>query len=152
MEALRRIGRSSAVATCLWQCCAAALFLSTAERLIGLYTADLALIATGAGLLRIGGVFQLFDGLQNVGMGMLRGVLDTRVPFLAAFLSYWAVGVCSSYELAFRRHLGPQGVWYGMVLGLGCAAILHQWRFQVITSKGKRPKSMHPRLSPGVLD
>lgn len=134
MAGARRAGHSGALLTLITQAISATCFLLLAHAIVRLYTGDEAVVETAAGLLRIGGFFQLFDGLQVVGMGMLRGVMDTRVPFIASLLSYWVVGVAAGLFMTFRLHWGPVGLWYGMVVGLGCAALAHQWRFQRVTA------------------
>ena len=78
-----------------------------------------------AALLVIVGVFQLFDSLQVASSGMLRGLQDARVPAVIGFVSYWIVGLPISAGLAFGRHLGACGVWWGLAAGLfvACATL-----------------------------
>jgi MATE family multidrug resistance protein len=97
-------------------------FLCLPEPLARLYTRDLDVIAVAAALIPIAGVFQVFDGLQVVGSGVLRGLGDTRAPMLANLLGYWALGIPVSVYLGFGAHLGPAGLWWGLVLGLGVVA------------------------------
>ncbi len=80
-------------------------------------------------LLGIAAVFQVFDGMQVTAMGALRGLKDTRVPMLLAMAAYWGVGLAGSYGLGFILDLGPQGLWWGLVLGLATAALLLTGRF-----------------------
>ena len=74
--------------------------------------------------LTIAAVFQIFDGAQVVGAGMLRGLHDTRVPMLFAFLGYWVIGLGIGVWLAFWRDWQGAGIWTGLALGLGIVAIL----------------------------
>ena len=74
--------------------------------------------------LTIAAVFQIFDGAQVVGAGMLRGLHDTRVPMLFAFLGYWVIGLGFGVWLAFWRDWHGAGIWTGLALGLGIVAIL----------------------------
>ena len=74
--------------------------------------------------LTIAAVFQIFDGAQVVGAGMLRGLHDTRVPMLFAFLGYWVIGLGFGVWLAFWRDWQGAGIWTGLALGLGIVAIL----------------------------
>jgi MATE family multidrug resistance protein len=97
-------------------------FLSLPEPLARLYTSDLDVIAVAASLIPIAGVFQVFDGLQVVASGVLRGLGDTRAPMLANLLGYWALGIPVSVYLGFVSHRGPAGLWWGLVLGLGVVA------------------------------
>jgi multidrug resistance protein, MATE family len=108
----------------------ALLFLVFPAQVLAIYTKDPAVIRVGASLLVVGGIFQLFDGLQAAGTGVLRGLHETRAPMFNALISYWLVGFPLSLILAFRTPLGPTGVWWGMVLGLGTAAYLHYHRFR----------------------
>jgi MATE family multidrug resistance protein len=97
-------------------------FLSLPEPLAWLYTRDLDVIAVAATLIPIAGVFQVFDGLQVVASGVLRGLGDTRAPMLANLLGYWVLGIPVSVYLGFVSQRGPAGLWWGLVLGLGVVA------------------------------
>jgi MATE family multidrug resistance protein len=76
-----------------------------------------AAVTLAASLLMIGATFFITDGLQTIAAGALRGINDTRVPLLFAAVSYWGIGFCSAYALAFHTPLGAQGVWIGLSLG-----------------------------------
>ena len=75
-------------------------------------------IAMGAVLLRIASVFQLFDGLQVVSGGALRGIGDTRTPMLVHLVGYWAVGMPVTYGLCFWFNWGAPGIWVGLSAAL----------------------------------
>jgi MATE family multidrug resistance protein len=102
--------------------CAAA-FLIAPRWLIGIYTPHPEIIALGAQLLLIAAAFQVFDGAQVTGMGVLRGAADTRVPMVIAAVGYWALGLPIGYVLAFPLGLGPRGIWMGLSLGLAIVAV-----------------------------
>ncbi|MDD8022923.1 MAG: MATE family efflux transporter [Paracoccaceae bacterium] len=112
------------------------LFLSQPELLIGLFLdmsnpAAPAILAFGAKLMVVAALFQMFDSLQVMALGLLRGVQDTRVPMWIAVASYWLVGIPASYVLAFPLGFGGVGLWLGLVIGLACAGgflILRFWR------------------------
>jgi MATE family multidrug resistance protein len=87
------------------------------------FTPDLAVRSLTVQLLVIAGVFQIFDGVQVVSSGALRGFADTRVPFLVGIVSYWVVALPVSWLTAFHFGFGALGVWVGFVVGLGVAAI-----------------------------
>ena len=110
------------------------LFLGIPEFLIGIFTDPdgaqrAAVIAMGVSLLAMAAVFQLADGVQVLVLGLLRGVQDTRVPMIIAGFSYWAVGAPSGYVFGFIVGWGAVGIWFGLVVGLGVAAVLLSWRF-----------------------
>jgi len=88
-------------------------------------------------LLGIAAVFQVFDGIQVSAMGALRGLKDTKTPMMLAMVSYWPVGLSAAYGLAFVLGWGEVGLWWGLVSGLGCAAILLTIRFIRLTAPGK---------------
>jgi MATE family multidrug resistance protein len=86
--------------------------------LIGLFTADAGVIELGVGLLLVAAVFQLFDGVQAVATGALRGLGNTHVPMFVNFVAHWAMGLPLAYFLCFRYGLGVQGLWMGLAFGL----------------------------------
>jgi MATE family multidrug resistance protein len=102
--------------------CTGLIFLSWPETLARLYSRDSGVLTVAATLIPIAGVFQIFDGLQVVTSGILRGLGDTRAPMLANLLGYWALGLPVSLFLGFRTNLGPAGLWWGLVLGLAVVA------------------------------
>jgi multidrug resistance protein, MATE family len=111
-----------------------AAFVTFPEPLVRLFldTADPAapeIVALGATLLALAALFQLADGAQVMALGLLRGVQDTRVPMIIAGLSYWAVGIPTSYVLGFPMDWGATGIWAGLVLGLVLAGALLMVRF-----------------------
>ena len=88
-----------------------------------------AILIVGTMLLAVAALFQLFDALQCMALGILRGVQDTGVPMALAVVSYWVVGIPASYVLAFPLGMGPSGVWLGLVIGLALASALLMGRF-----------------------
>ena len=114
----------------------AALFLLLPRQLAGLYTGDLAVIGITAALIPIAGLFQVFDGMQAVGAGVLRGLGDTRVPLIAMLSGYWLIGVPISVVLGFKTSLGPQGLWWGFVAGLASVALFLLLRVRALFKRG----------------
>jgi MATE family multidrug resistance protein len=102
----------------------AALFAAFPEPLARLYTQDPAVIAVAASLLPIAAVFQVFDGTQVVGSGVLRGTADTTFPAGIALVGFWLLGLPAGWALAFRAGLGARGLWWGLTIGLAAVAIL----------------------------
>jgi MATE family multidrug resistance protein len=97
---------------------------------VRLYIRQAAVISCGTVLLRIAAVFELFDGLQTVSIGALRGLGDTRTPMLAHLVGYWAVGLPVAYVLCFPLRWGAPGIWVGLsaALILIGAILLLVWR------------------------
>jgi MATE family multidrug resistance protein len=87
------------------------------------------ILAVGMGLLMVAALFQLVDGAQVIALGLLRGVQDTAIPMWLAAFSYWGVGVPTSYLMGFTFGWGGVGIWAGLSVGLGFAAVLLNWRF-----------------------
>ncbi len=126
---------------------AATAFWVVPEWLIGLFlrpgeTEAAGIVALGATLLVVAGLFQIADAMQVMTLGLLRGVQDTRVPMILAALSYWAVGMPLGWALAFPLGLGPVGIWLGLAAGLSLAAGALSWRFwAVLVPRLPRPGS-----------
>lgn len=96
----------------------AVVLIGAPELLAGLYTRDAGVLMLAAALLPIAGVFQVFDGLQVVSIGLLRGLGDTRVPMLVGALGFWCIGIPVSLWLGFGLGFGAVGLWWGLVVGL----------------------------------
>ena len=94
------------------------LFIAAPDSLAAIYTNDISLLQLTALLLPIAGVFQVFDGLQVVSIGLLRGLGDTRVPVFASILGFWCFGIPISLFLGFVLEYGAVGLWWGLVAGL----------------------------------
>ncbi|ATP56360.1 MATE family efflux transporter [Pedobacter ginsengisoli] len=111
-----------------------ALFFVLANNLLPfLYTEDNAVISIAAQLLIIAGFFQLFDGTQVVGLGVLRGIGDVNIPTVITFIAYWIIGIPLGYFLGIKLEMGVNGIWYGLTFGLLTASILLFIRFQTKT-------------------
>jgi MATE family multidrug resistance protein len=102
----------------------AAVFVIMPDHLMRAFTGDAAVIATGRQLLRVAAVFQLFDGLQVVATGVLRGVGDTRTPMLWNLAGHWMLGLPVGYLLCFRHGWGVTGLWVGLSIGLTIVGIV----------------------------
>lgn len=110
-----------------------ALFPSLLARV---YTNDPAVIALVVTLLPIVAAFQLFDGLQVVAFGVLRGAGDLRLPALANLLGYWALGLPLGWWLAFRAGWGAHGIFAGLALALATVALLLLLRVAWMARRG----------------
>ena len=89
-----------------------------------LYTPDREVIAVAVTLIPIAAVFQVFDGLQVVSVGSLRGTGDTRTPAFIALIGFWFLGLPLGWWLAYNRDLGAPGLWWGLTTGLCSVAVL----------------------------
>jgi MATE family multidrug resistance protein len=94
------------------------IFLTFNYQLPWLFTSDNNVIYLAAQLLIIAGLFQLFDGTQVLGLGILRGLSDVNVPTILVFFAYWIVGLPLAYFLSIPIGLGLKGIWYGLTVGL----------------------------------
>ena len=103
----------------------AGLGLAFAPRWIArLYTPEAAVIAAGAALLRIAALFEIFDGIQVVATGALRGLGDTRTPALAHLAGYWLIGLPVAYVLCFSYGWGVTGIWVGLTGALIAVGVI----------------------------
>jgi MATE family multidrug resistance protein len=80
-------------------------------------------IALAVSLLAIAALFELFDGIQTIAMGAIRGLKDAKTTFVVGIVCYWLVGAPAAWLLAFHLGWGAQGVWWGLAAGLACAAL-----------------------------
>jgi multidrug resistance protein, MATE family len=124
---VRRAGWTALAIGLGFMACAALAFLAVPRQIIALFTAEGAVIATGASLLLIAAVFQLFDGLQGVATGVLRGLGDTRTAMVSNLAAHWLLGLPLGYVLCFTLGWGVQGLWIGLCISLivvGVALVL----------------------------
>jgi MATE family multidrug resistance protein len=98
--------------------CAAIALLTVPHWIARLFTPEADVIAAGVVLLRIAAFFQLFDGLQVVATGALRGLGDTRTPMICHFMGYWVIGLPLGGVLCFGYGKGAAGLWSGLSVGL----------------------------------
>jgi MATE family multidrug resistance protein len=97
---------------------AGVVLLALPQWIARIYTTDVNVIRNAAALLAAGAAFQLFDGIQSVATGALRGAGDTRTPMLCHFTAYWIIGLPLGAWLCFRRNWGALGLWIGLSLAL----------------------------------
>jgi len=101
------------------------LFWAVPRPILRVFTTDGQVIEAGVVLLLIAALFQLFDGVQTVSTGALRGLGDTHTPMLCNLIGYWGVGLPLGYWLCFGRNWGAAGLWAGLCVALiGIAAAL----------------------------
>jgi len=131
---LRRVARTGYAVSLTFGVMVVVLFLSIPGVFVGLFLdpndpARDAVMALGIVLMMLSALFQFVDAAQIVALSLLRGLQDTKVPMWLACLSYWGVGIPSSYLMAFTLGWGPIGLWLGLTVGLGLAALLLSARF-----------------------
>ncbi|HEV8412861.1 MAG TPA: MATE family efflux transporter [Bryobacteraceae bacterium] len=110
---------------------AAIVLLTVPEWIARLFSPEVAVIAAAATILRVAAFFQLFDGLQIVVTGSLRGAGDTRTPMLCHLIGYWVIGLPLGAALCFGRGMGAPGLWIGLSAGLiaiGVVLTAFWWR------------------------
>lgn len=107
----------------------ALVFVSFNHMIVGLYIDDALVAAITSNLIYIAAMFQLSDGIQCVGLGILRGMADTKIPTLVTIVAYWVIGIPLGYYLAFSAGLGTYGIWYGLSAGLAFSATMLTIRF-----------------------
>ena len=134
VDAARRAAAAALVCGAGFMTLTAGTFIVAPGLLARTYTSVIEVLALAASLIPIAGVFQIFDGLQVVSIGVLRGLGDTRAPVVVNILGFWFFGMPVSLLLAFRLDLGPQGLWWGLVVGLAAVAgfllVRISWRFR----------------------
>jgi MATE family multidrug resistance protein len=121
-EGARESARAALVCGVGFMVCTGIALLVAPGALAALYTAEVPVAALAATLIPIAGVFQVFDGIQAVCAGVLRGLGDTRAPFLINLAGFWLAGFPVSVVLGFHTSLGAVGLWWGFVAGLGAVA------------------------------
>jgi MATE family multidrug resistance protein len=129
-----RAGWVAIAAAILFSSLSASLMLLTPQFMLSLYVdvnapANAVMIAFAVHYMIVAAAFQLFDGVQAVAAGALRGLQDTQVPMMVAILSYWIPGAAASFGLGLFTSLAGLGVWLGLLIALGCVAVLLLWRW-----------------------
>ncbi len=122
-ERARRAGWLAIVLAGTFMGLAAIVFLVLPNPILHIYTDDAVVIETGRHLLLLAAAFQIFDGLQNVSTGALRGAGETRTPMLANCIGYWFFGLPLGYFLCFHLGRGVAGLWLGLTLSLVVIAL-----------------------------
>lgn len=114
---------------------AAVCFIAGRHYLPTLFVSEPRVLALAAQLLVIGAFFQMFDGVQAVCVGILRGIQDVKIPTLITFIAYWIIALPGGYLLAFPLGMNVIGIWYGFVASLIFAAVMLTLRFRHLTQQ-----------------
>ena len=132
-EDMRRSGFASFLLVFILMIVSALVFIIFRNYLPVLYVDDSSVINIASTLLIIAGLFQISDGIQAVGLGILRGIRDIKKPTIVTFISYWIISIPLSYFLGIEYGYGVYGIWIGLSVGLTLAAIFHVTRFNYLT-------------------
>lgn len=107
------------------------IFIVLNEFLPTLYIDNEDVIRIASSLIVIAALFQISDGIQGVGIGVLRGLTDVKIPTLITFIAYWVLALPIGYLFGFVFHFGVEGVWVGLLLGLTASAAMLTIRFNI---------------------
>lgn len=130
VEQVKKIGYSNfTMAAVYGLICAFLLFLGR-NRLPQLFNDEMEVLTYTTGLMILAGIFQISDSTQAVGIGLLRGVQDMKIPTFIILLAYWIVGIPVGYFLAFQLKWEVYGLWVGFIVGLSSSALLLFFRFR----------------------
>ena len=132
---MRRAGMAGIYLSAVFMLLAAVAFVVGNRWFPSLYVSDEAVLEIAGGLMIIAAVFAVFDGVQAVGIGVLRGMQDVKIPTMIAFIAYWIIALPVGYFLGFTLELGIDGIWYGFVVSLVFAAVWLTGRFWRLTSQ-----------------
>lgn len=145
--AARRSARTALIVGAGFMLVTGAMFLTMPRLFAGLYTNSGAVLLVAASLLPLAGLFQVFDGIQVVTSGILRGLGDTRSPMIINLIGFWGVGIPAGLLLGFTAGMGAQGLWWGLVLGLASVAVilLVRVRYRIRARLGRVVIDDHPR-------
>ena len=125
----RRNGSMAIAIGAVFMALAAVAFLTIPQHIIHVYTHDSQTVAVAVRLLAVAAVFQVFDGIQGISTGAMRGLGKTRGPMLINLVAYGVIGLPIGYALCFKTSLGIYGLWTGLTLALifAAALVLTMW-------------------------
>jgi MATE family multidrug resistance protein len=144
--AIARAGAAALGVTVVFAFLSATTMLAAPMLLIGPFldvgaAGNAASVAMAIALLRVAAIFQIVDASQATLMNMLRGLHDSRVPFVIAIVGYWALGAPIGLALGFATPLGAVGVWIGLAIGLAVVAVLLVARWRGMARRGFLPSA-----------
>lgn len=125
----RRSGFIAIALAGIFMLCAAISFLAVPQQIIAIYTRAPEVVSIGTHLLALAAGFQLFDGIQTVATGALRGIGETRIPMYVNLGGYYLIGLPVGYLLCFKFQFGVFGLWWGLTIALILIAVvlLYTW-------------------------
>ena len=131
----RQIGITTLAMAGAYGLACALLFIAGRRHLPLLFNDEAPVLEYAAMLMLLAAVFQISDSVQAVGVGLLRGIQDVRIPTVFVGLAYWGIGIPAGYGLAFRAGWDIAGIWVGFLCGLSASAVLLSFRFLRLTRK-----------------
>jgi MATE family multidrug resistance protein len=135
-EGIRHSARIAFTITIVIEVVFALMLLLFNSQIAAVYSDDEVVLQLSVGLIVLAAFFQLSDGLQAVGAGVLRGVKETKITGVIALFAYWGIMIPGAYYLAFKTDLGVKGIWISFIVGLSFAALFLLLRFYTIIKKG----------------
>lgn len=126
---LNLAGRAALIMGAVFMGICALIFLVGKSYIVGMYTSDAIVSDMAMNLLMIAALFQLSDGIQCVGVGVLRGLSDTKVPTIIVVIAYWVIGIPVGMWLGSAFNLTLYGIWFGLSVGLTFSALMLTLRF-----------------------
>jgi MATE family multidrug resistance protein len=125
-----RSGYSAMIMATAFMGVCAIIFSLFSNWIVALYINESHVAEMATGLLIIAAFFQLSDGIQCVGLGILRGIGDTKIPTVITIIAYWVIGIPIGYYLGFKTGLSLYGIWISLSIGLSFSALLLTFRFK----------------------
>lgn len=132
IEGLRMAANASIHLVLFFNSIGAMLMIGLCRHIPYLFTTDTTVIDLASGLIFCAGLFQYADGMQAIGISILRGLTDVRRPMIYAFVSYILVALPIGLCLTFPAGMGAMGMWIGFIVGLSFAAVLFHYRFRCV--------------------
>jgi MATE family multidrug resistance protein len=131
----RTAGFAAILGGACWALVGASIFAVAPRAVARLLTDQQGVITAAVPLLLVAAVFQLSDGLQAIGAGILRGAGDTVFPLVANLVGHWLIGLPIALYLGFHRNMGIVGLWWGLCVGLTVVAVLLLLRFNRLSKR-----------------
>ena len=137
---MQRAGFAGIILSTVFMTFSAIVFLLGRYWIPSLFVEDQEVLKLAAGLMIITAFFQVFDGIQAVAIGILRGLQDVAFPTAITFIAYWLIALPVGSLLAFPLGMGLKGIWYGFVISLAFAAVSLTYRFWKLTERKRLQK------------
>lgn len=132
---IRRAGFTAIIIGVIFMILSGTSFIIFNKFFPSLYIENIKVIEVASNLLIIAALFQISDGIQAIGLGILRGLTDVKVPLVITFIAYWVFAIPFGYILGFKLRFGVIGIWSALLIGLTIAAVLFFVRFNKKTKQ-----------------